>query len=460
MTFGYVCLSVAVAYDWCHHMWSEARKAVVERAMLRQGMRVGLEYYDGKRRMWLTGGATAACVGTGMMALALALCDIYPETALKLVNRVPRNLEPCFAPFAPDGGYAEGHAAWEKSFRSLSLFVAMLKRACGEDYGYSRAPGFLASAYFPITTETKNGVWNFHNSAAVGADTSMLFFASALSGDPVPAWMRRREILSGQKRVHPFDLLFFTEVDDAMELHLPLDTVWRGASLAAMRAGWGEEDLFVGIHGGDNACVGGDLDAGSVILDAGGVRFFAETGGIESLPVMFRRRAAGQNTLIVNPKPAPAHDQRPDAVAPLSVMRASADRAFAVVDMSRTSADVKHAQRGLLLCEGRTVAVIQDEVTANGGCDYLWTVYTPAEVTLISGGKAAKLTRDGKTLLCRIGGVSAKFETEAVEGSGLTRLSISVKEKARLRLSVACKLLGEGESTKEKLYDTVAISKW
>ncbi len=459
-TLGSVCLSMAIAYDWCHHMWSEARKAVVERAMLRNGMRVGLDYYDGKRKMWLTGGATAAAVGAGMLALALALCDIYPETALKLVGRIPRNIEPCFAAFAPDGGYAEGHAAWEKSFRSLSLIVAMLERACGEDYGYFRAPGFSATAYFPLTTETKNGVWNYHNSAAVGADTSMFFWLCAHTGDPTPAWMRRQQILAGRKRVNPFDLLFFNEVDDSMEPHLPLDSVWRGAALAAMRAGWGEEDLFIGLHGGDNACINGDLDAGSVILDAGGVRFFAETGGIEALPVMLRRRAAGQNTIVVNPAREPAPDQRADAVAPLSVMRSSMERAYAVVDMKETSRDILRASRGVMLTENRTVAVIQDEIVTKKDSTFVWTVYTPASVTPVCGGKAVKLEKDGKILLCKLGGVSAKFETEAVEGCDLTRLCIRVKGKSRLRLSVACRLMMDGDSVTDKLYETTPMSKW
>jgi len=458
--FGTVCFSMALAYDWCHHMWSEARKAVLERAMLRAGMRVGLEYYDGKRKMWLTGGATAASVGAGMLALALALCDIYPETALKLCNRVPRSIEACFAPFAPDGGYAEGHAAWEKSFRSLSLVCAMLERACGDDYGYFHAPGFSASAYFPITTETQNGVWNFHNSAAVGADTSAFFLLSAHTNDPVPAFMRRRDVLSGRKCVHPLDLLYFCEVDDGMELHLPLDCVWRGAGLASMRSGWGDEDLFIGLHGGDNACVGGDLDAGSVILDAGGVRFFAETGGIESLPVMFRRRAAGQNTIVVDPKAAPAPDQRTDAVAPLCAMRTSPARAYATVDMSNTNRAILRATRGVMLAENRTVAVVQDEIVTKNEATFLWTVYTPAAVTPVCGGKAVKLEKDGKTLLCKIGGVGAKFETEAVEGTDLTRLCIRITGKTRLRLSVACRLLKDGDSVTDKLYDTVPLSKW
>ena len=86
--------------------------------------------------------------------------------------------------------------------------------------------------------------------------------------------------------------------------------------------------------------------------------------------------------------------------------------------------------------------------------------YTPAAATLACGGKAVKLQKDGKTLLCKLGGVGAKFELEAVEGCDLTRICIRVTGKNRLRLSVACRLMKDGDSVTDKLYDTVPMSKW
>ncbi|MBQ8416405.1 MAG: hypothetical protein IJX13_05860 [Clostridia bacterium] len=460
-SLGTVCFSVALCYDWCHHVWSESRKAVIERAMLRNGMRVGLEMLDGKRKMWIQGGTAAAVIDAGLLAMALALADVYPETALKLLNRILRNVEPCFASYAPDGGYSEGIAAWEKSFRSLSLIIAMLKRATGDDYGLFSAPGFAATAYFPICTETANGAWNYHNTPARPIDTSMMFWLSGEAENPLAAWMRRQQLLSGQKQVHPFDILFYTPVDDTMAPRLPMDAVYRKAGLAIMRSGWGKEDLFLGLHGGSNRAVNGDLDAGSVILEAGGVRFFSETGGIDSLSIMLRRRAKGQNTIVVNPTQEPAPDQNPNAEAKLTEMKGSAERVYAVVDMTSTNDAITKGKRGVMLTDGRKTAVIQDELVLAGPGEILWTVYTPAAVTLCGGNKAAKLEKDGKTLLCKIGGLGqAKFAAEPVDGCDLTRLYIKTEVKERVRLSVACSLLSEGETHTKKLYDITPISAW
>ncbi len=461
-TFGDLTLGLAIAYDWCHHAWSEARKATVERGILRNAMRPGLEIYDGKGQMWQTGGSAGAIANAGLCAAALALADVYPETALRLLDRILRNAEPCFAPYAPDGGYPQGVSAWECATRGLALLSAMLQRACGSDYGLSSAPGFAATAYFPIMTEGAGGYWNFHSVSAGFADTSILPWFRLRTGDGVPAWMRRQQILAGKKTVHPFDLLFYTPEEEGDAPYLPLDAVYRKAGLAVMRSDWSADAMTVGLHGGRNNISGGELDAGCVILDCAGERFFSETGGIEALPAILRRRAEGQNTLTVDPPASPAPDQNPDAEARLLMAKGSPDRAFAVVDMSETNDRILRGKRGVLLLENRSVAVIQDELVLDGEGDVVWSAWTEAEVLLNKSGRMAKLTRNGKTLVCRLCGVGspARFTAETYPESGFTRLTVRVSVKERLRMAVVCRMLAEGETGSEKHYDVVPMSRW
>ena len=458
---GAVSFAVAICYDWCHHVWSEGRKAIIERTMLRNGMRVGLECYDGKRRMWIDGGTASAVVNAGMLAMAFALADIYPETSLKLVDRILRNVEACFASYAPDGGYSEGVGAWEKSSRALAMLIAMLQKACGNDYGLASAPGFSATGYFGIVTETENGMWNFHNSCAMPTETSALSWFSQQYNNPTYAVVRHQQIANGTKRVTPLDILFYAPIDDSFVPVLPQDTVYRKAGLAIMRSGWGKEDTYVGLHGGANDEVNGDLDAGSIIMDMAGVRFFAETGGMEALPLMMRRRAVGQNTIIVNSAAEPAPDQEPHANAKIVEMKGCEDRIYAVVDMTATNKYILRGKRGVMLTDNRKTMVVQDELVLKAPGEILWTVYTPAEIEILNGGKVAKLTVEDKTLKCQIGGFGkAKFEAQKVENCNLTRLYIKAEVKDRLRLSVAAKVIGEGEDFDQKLYEVAPISSW
>lgn len=459
---GEVALSMALVYDWCHHVWSEAQKAFLERAMLRNAMHPVLEIYNGKGGMWHTGGTTAASVNTGLLALSLTLADTYPQTAYKLIDRIMRNVEPCFAVYAPDGGHPHSLRAWEKSTRNLALFSAMLARACGSDYGFSKAPGFLATADFPIHTETSNGIWNYHDAAEGALDTSVQFWFSKRTGDLDVAWMRARDLRMGKKTVSPFDILFYQPMEEAFTVHLPLDAVYRRAGLAVMRSDWGAEATLVGLHGGSNRTVGADLDAGSVILEMGGERFFRETGEDFRLPLLLRRRAAGQNTWRIGDVQDHEPDQNPDAVARLAEMKTSSARAYATVDMTSVSDALIRAKRGVMLTENRTVAVIQDELTLSDGQAVTWSAWTKASVKLSPSGRSAVLTQNGKRMGCKLSGVGspAKFTLQTVEGTEWSCLQVRVEGKEKLRMAVVCRLLADGEKATEKVYDLVPMSRW
>ena len=461
ISFGELLIAVSVCYDWCHHVWSEGQKARIERALLRKGMRPGLDFYAGKSRIWRRGGAISSAVGAGMLASALALADVYPETALRLIDRVMQSLEACFASFAPDGGCAESLLAWEKQARALALSVAMLQKACGSDYGFSSYPGFSATAYFPVYAETQNGAWNFHDAKALAIDTSVLSFFASLNGDADLAVLRRAKLREAQILPDALDILFRTPVKSEKNLRLALDVVYRKAGLAMMRSDWGREANVLGLHGGSNAVPGGDLDAGGILLEMGGERFFCETGGEEALPILLRKRAEGQNTLALASDSHDVPDQNPGAKASLLEMRGDADRAYAVVDMSETNDLFLRAKRGALLTDCRSVAVIQDELTLAEPAEVVWYAWTRAEVKLNKSGRCATLAQNGKTLLCRLSGVGypARFEAEQFDG-GLTRLSVRVAVKEKMRLAVSCKLLEEGDKSAQAPYALVPISRW
>ncbi len=457
---SHIALMVTLGYDWCRHIWSEAEKALIERTLLRTVMRPMLETYEGRGRMWRAGGTEAAVSACTALALSLGLSEVYPQTALRLLNALLRNVEACFAAYAPDGGYAEGVSAWEESSRALTLFVAMLRRATGSDYGFASAPGFTATARFPFYVETVSGSWNYHDTAVGAVDTAMAFRMSTERGDPVPAWMRRQQLLSGQKEIHPFDILFYTPVDDTMTPYLPLDALYRKAGLAVMRSSWNSDATVLGLHGGRNHEVRGDLDAGAVLLEMGGVRFFEETGGEGSLPMLLRRRAFGQNTYVINPAEESAPDQNPDAIVPICEMRSSDDRAYAVLDMATTNDAILRAKRGAMLTDVRKVAVIQDEMTLSQPCEVVWSLWTRASVALNASGRVATLQKNGKTLACRLCGVASPARFDAENYGDWTRMTVRIGGKEKIRMALVCRLLAEGEKSTARVYDVVPMSKW
>ena len=130
--------------------------------------------------------------------------------------------------------------------------------------------------------------------------------------------------------------------------------------------------------------------------------------------------------------------------------------------MSSTNDRILRGKRGVLLTNKRSVAVIQDELVLDAPGVAVWSVWTEAEVELNKSGRTAKLTRNGKTMVCRLCGVGspARFEAQTYPESGFTKISVKVEVKERLRMAVVCRMPGEGETGNEKVYDIVPMSKW
>ena len=130
---------------------------------------------------------------------------------------------------------------------------------------------------------------------------------------------------------------------------LPLDSIWRRAGDVTLRSGWGEDANLIALHGGSNREIGGALDAGSILLEMGGIRFLSATGGAEALSPMLRRRAEGQNTVAVDPPAEPYPDQDVRATAKITEAKSAPDRAFAAVNLTGISEKLLRAKRGALL---------------------------------------------------------------------------------------------------------------
>jgi hypothetical protein len=450
-------LAVSLTYDWCHTAWSEGEKATVERALLRYLMRPGVDCYNGRGQMWRQGGADAAEINCSLTAAALALADIYPETARKILAHSLRNAASCFEAYAPDGGYAEGLNTWERATRYLALLIAMLDSACGKDYGLASLPGFSATARFAIMAETPAGAWNYHAAEAAPVNTSVFGWFGKKYGKKAAQWIRRRDLLAGKKAVDILDFIWYTPADDNYSPELALDAVYRNAGVVMLRSGWGEQDTFLALHGGSNRTFGGELDAGSFILEMGGVRFFGELSPSDD-PI--RRRAEYQNTIVINPDTKTVADQNPDASAPITEARSLPERAFATVDMTATADELLRAKRGILLTENRTVAVVQDELTLRESGEVLRTAYTSAEVEQVNG-KTLILRQDGVALLCKLSGAgNSRFEISDLNDGEATRISVRVSVKDKLRMAIACKLLNDPTERSEKLYDNTPMSNW
>ncbi len=111
-------------------------------------------------------------------------------------------------------------------------------------------------------------------------------------------------------------------------------------------AAFPDTPVYAGLHAGNNTANHGNLDTGTFLLDAGGVRWFVELGPDNySLPNYFsggangdrwkyyRMRAEGQNTLVINPGNKSNEDQIVNSDSPITSFVSKPRGAYTVADL-------------------------------------------------------------------------------------------------------------------------------
>jgi hypothetical protein len=412
---GEMTAAFAIGYDWLYGEWSDEQRAFLQDAIIKHGLTPGLKSYRGEERYgWFVRSVhnwNQVCNG-GLALGALAIADTHPEIAAEIVHGGLLSLPRAMREFAPDGGWAEGPGYWNYATAYNVLHLAALEAALGTDFGFCDFPGFDRTGEFPVfisspTTRTFN--------YADGRDSPIrawqLFWLADRFSQPDYAAF---EVTAA--RPMPLDVLWGVKAGLPHEMStLPLDRHFDGVGAVTMRSAWNDPDaLFVGLKGGSNAVNHSQLELGSFVFDAGGVRWAMDTGRDDyNMPAYFgnkrwtyyRLRAEGQNTIVFAPGGGPEQD--PKASAKVIETRFGESEAWAGVDLTKAYASALRggsASRRVGLVGGRSRLVIEDRIEP-GGAEPLpawWFMHTTADVQVDDSGRRAVLRQDGKALIARI----------------------------------------------------------
>lgn len=160
-----------------------------------------------------------------------------------------------------------------------------------------------------------------------------------------------------------------------------------------------------------NGAPHGDLDIGSFVLDANGVRWASDLGSEDyNLPgfwemgeegrrwTYYRKRTEGHNSIVINPSAMP--EQKVTAVSKIVKFEDNREQgAYAIADMTEAYKDsVVSAQRGVALLDGRRQFLVQDEIQAKLPSELYWFMHTKAQINIEPDGKTAVLSSGGQRL--------------------------------------------------------------
>ncbi len=410
----------AIGYDWLYDAWTNDQRQALREAIVKQGFTPGLKVYD-QNNWWAKtrNNWNQVCNG-GLGMGALALADVEPELAARILNHGLNSIQIAMAEFAPDGACIEGPGYWNYATTYNFVFLAALQSALGTDFKLSTLPGVNQTGWFPIYMGGPTGAtFNYADSGSGAVHGAQLFWLAQRFQQPLFAWFESRVT-----HPHPLDVLWYLPAKtDPVSAHMPLNKYFRDSEAVTMRGSWTDADAtFVGFKAGKNNDSHGHLDVGDFVLDALGERWAMDFGRDDyNLPGYFgkarwdyyRLRAEGHNTLVVNP--GKGTDQK---LAATKIMKfeSKPDRAFAVGDLKAAVApNARRAERGVALLDRQRV-VVQDELLTDEPAEVWWFMHTEANVELDAAGTGATLQRGGKRLSARIlSPAGAKFTVMKAE---------------------------------------------
>lgn len=483
--------AVAIGYDWLYHTWTEEQRAVLRQAIVGFGLNPGMTVYNSASgwHKWVNNW-NIVCNG-GLTLGALALAQDEPELSTQILDRALASIPIAIAEYGPDGGYPEGLGSyWGYATKYLVPFIESLRTATGDDHGFLQSPGLDTTGLFPIHLTGPAGEnFNYYDAGGGSPQPPEMFWLARTYGNPVFGWWGK---LGADKNPvswfqSPAALLWYDPdlVRSPVEADLAPDAYFGRCEVVTMRSGWqNPKAVFAGFKGGDNTTNHGNLDLGTFVLDALGVRWAIELGGDDyNMPGYFsggpggqrwtyyRNRGEGQNTLIANP--GTAEDQVVRAIGTITARESGPTAAYAVADLTASNPALSSWRRGARLFDNRQQLVVQDELTAAEPAEIWWFLHTSATITVADDGRSALLERSGLKLLARITspGSATFYNADARplwtspdpdvqnDNLGIRKLAIRLRDVTSTRLTVQLTPVRDGTETPGAV-PVVALSDW
>ncbi|WP_181592994.1 S-layer homology domain-containing protein [Paenibacillus sp. YN15] len=401
---------VALAYDWMYDAWTPEQRTYIEGIITDFGLKPAEDTYYGagvSGTKWekATQNWNIVC-NSGISMGALAIFEADPEYNSMILANAVRSVEYLFDQFAPDGGYDEGPGYWEYTLNYGVKFFSTLENGFGTDYHITDAKGLDKTADFVLHADSSYGVNNYHDASLGHVNPSWLFYLGTKYKNPgvISAKLRKNELLGTKPTI--YDPIFYKDTSiTASGIQLPLDAYFRGPEFVAMRNSWdAAKDNYLSFHAGQLNVNHYHVDSGSFVYYAMGEPWAVDLGmdnvtykvGYGIRNDIYRVRAEGHNSLVINPDLSPGMVL--DSFSPITEFVSKDRGAFSIVDLTPAYANqVSDYKRGYMMSDDRKGVIVRDEVQLNGQSELYWFMHTGANVEVIDN-HTAILTQNGKQL--------------------------------------------------------------
>lgn len=441
--------AVGLAYDWLYGYLDEDDRETLRNGLVRKALAPADRAFEtdaGPR--WMNNILRAfnwnlVCNG-GLVVAALAVAEARPRLAARIVRQAVEAMPVALANYAPDGAWGEGPGYWSYGTRYAIYALAALESALGTDFGLGASPGLARTGRFPVLTTGPTGrLYNFAD-CPLGARRGALwplFWLARRYADPLLA-EAEHAVLAGGEPAAAEHLVFYAPLAEAGPW--PRDVLFGGDTpVVAWRSAWDDPDaLFLAAKGGANRINHGQLDLGSFVLEALGVRWAHDLGRDDyGLPGywdrhtdeaarwrMFRHSSPGHNVTVLG-----GANQQLDGWGRVVDYEEDPDGASVVFDLSSAYEGAREVRRALAMVDGRRAVLVEDAFDLTRPADLTWGMITKARVTPSDGGAA--LEEDGRRLHlrvleptgARVTAESAERDPPEAPNEGMTRVRVDTR---------------------------------
>lgn len=456
--------AVAIGYDWLYDYLSDEAKEQVEKAIREKTLTLAIPVYEatGNEGSWAKRETNWNVVcNTGMTLGALAIAEKDPALAEKIISYSARFVPNCLKHYAPDGVCYEGPGYWNYTNVYLSLLLKSLNDNIGHDFeisslsGVDKTVSYYVQSMSPLTRE-----FNFANSGRGGSSASPLFFYFGDKFNQPEVINHYRNVLTdivegerNHSKWHFFlSVAWYQPAAGTKEATFPPLQVFKN-DMNPILAFNGDRSvdgsIFLTAKGGDPDEAHQQLDVGSFIIDAEGVRWADDLGSDSySLPGFWEYRPDGRrwtyfrntnfshNTLAIDNQL-----QHSGGKGTLAQYRTEGEEPFGVIDMTTVYKDqAASALRGFKFLDNHTM-LIQDEITPlTDNQSITWSLITSAEIDVE--GNTAILKSGGKQFFIKaVSPAGARLHVE--EAKTFSEIENSLTGYQMLKITVSSKEIKE-----------------
>ncbi|MGC1480779.1 MAG: heparinase II/III family protein [Chthoniobacterales bacterium] len=416
---GELTAALGIGFDWLHSDLSPEARETIATAIYEKGLRT-IYLEDGTERSVMFSNWRQVCYG-GLAIGALAIAERDPELAQKICTiAVERMAEIVEGWYGPQGAYVEGPGYWSYGTTYQALLIEALHSALGSDYGLDAVPGFEESAFYRVVATGPTGLlFNYSDCDPEGGTDPIQYWFAAhyeipgiVQSEDLDALISDFDPNYRRDRFSPLVLLWLDH--DLLGEDLPDELLsyhdLGSKPVGIFRSSWNDPDaLYLGVVGGKGDIAHGHLDAGSWVLDWGGVRWAMELGRVnyndyESRKInlwdtspdgsrwqIFHYSNLGHNTLTANNA---LHDAAGEAT--ITEFTPGSLRSM-TLDLTPCFPDSMETVSRKFTVDDNAEIIIRDEWTAHTTLQSLtWRMFTRTHVSVDQ--RTATLSADGKRL--------------------------------------------------------------